>query len=62
MSTPSISVVLPFRNAEATLSEAIESILTQTCTDWELLAIDRGWGAAKAEKTLRRTLSTTVLR
>ena len=28
---------------------------------WELLAIDRGWGPAKAERVLRRTLADTVL-
>jgi glycosyltransferase involved in cell wall biosynthesis len=40
MQTPSISIVLPFRNAQNTLSEAIESVIQQTCSDWELLLID----------------------
>jgi len=40
MGSPSISVVLPFRNAESTLREAIESVIEQTSSDWELLLID----------------------
>jgi len=35
-------VVLPFRNAVATLGEAVASIRRQTCADWELLAFDDG--------------------
>ena len=37
--SPRISVVLPVFNAAAHLSEALESILTQTFTDFELLAV-----------------------
>ncbi len=37
-----VSVVLPFRNAEATLAEAIQSILDQTFTDFELILVDNG--------------------
>ena len=39
---PTVSIVLPFRNAAATLSDALASIAGQTLTDWELLAIDDG--------------------
>jgi hypothetical protein len=28
---------------------------------WELLAIDRAWGAARASRVLRRTLAAAVL-
>jgi glycosyltransferase involved in cell wall biosynthesis len=35
-----ISILLPFRNAAATLPEAVESMLAQTFRDWELLAVD----------------------
>lgn len=28
---------------------------------WELLSVDRGWGAAKTSKTLRRSLAAAVL-
>ena len=36
----SVSVLLPYRNAAATLEAAVASIAGQTCTDWELLLID----------------------
>lgn len=39
---PEISVVLPFFNAESTLSEAVRSILAQTFQDWELVLFDDG--------------------
>lgn len=37
---PGISIVMPFRNAAATLPEALVSVRAQTFTDWELLAVD----------------------
>lgn len=37
---PEVSVILPFYNAERTLPAAIESILTQTFENFELLLID----------------------
>ena len=40
--TPRISVVLPFRDASATLHEAVVSILDQSEGDFELLAVDDG--------------------
>lgn len=39
---PAISVVLPVYNAEAYVREAVESILAQTFTDFELIAINDG--------------------
>lgn len=39
---PRISVVLPFRDAEDTLIESVESMLSQSEGDLELLAIDDG--------------------
>src|SRR5215208_1003595 len=39
---PAISIVMPFRDAAATLSECLESIKGQTFADFELLAIDDG--------------------
>lgn len=42
MNKPIVSVVLPFRNAEDTLGEAIGSIRTQTFTDLELVLFDDG--------------------
>ncbi|HUO86058.1 MAG TPA: glycosyltransferase [Thermoanaerobaculia bacterium] len=40
--TPAISVVLPFRDAAATLSDCLDSIARQTSTDHEVVAIDDG--------------------
>ena len=37
-----ISIIMPFYNAEAYLTECVESILNQTFQDFELLAIDDG--------------------
>ena len=39
---PAVSVVLPVRNGAATLAQALTSILAQTFTDFELIAIDDG--------------------
>ncbi len=41
-SAPTVSVVLPAFNAEKFVGEAIESILAQTFTDFELIVIDDG--------------------
>ncbi len=37
---PEVSILLPYRNASATLPECIESILAQTFEDYEIIAID----------------------
>src|SRR4051812_15907200 len=37
---PLFSIVLPTRNRPEMLREAIESVLVQTVTDWELLIVD----------------------
>ncbi|TWU20715.1 putative glycosyltransferase EpsE [Novipirellula galeiformis] len=39
---PEVSVVIPVYNASAYLAEAVESVLRQTFTDWELVAVDDG--------------------
>lgn len=39
---PLVSVVLPARNAAATIARAVASVQSQTLRDWELLAIDDG--------------------
>lgn len=41
-SPPRVSVVMPVYNVEAYIAEAIESVLAQSFTDWELLIIDDG--------------------
>lgn len=40
--TPSVSVIIPAYNAEKFIGEAIESIMAQTFTDWELIIVDDG--------------------
>lgn len=37
---PLVSVIMPAHNAERFLEEAIQSVISQTVTDWELLVID----------------------
>jgi len=39
---PKVSVIMPVYNGEKYLREAIDSILTQTFTDWELVCINDG--------------------
>ncbi len=39
---PVVSVIMPIHNGEATLDEAVRSILTQSFIDFELIAIDDG--------------------
>lgn len=38
--TPTVSVLIPAHNAEATISSAIESVLRQEFTGWELIIVD----------------------
>ncbi len=35
-----VSIVMPARNAERTIRQAVQSVLTQTYTEWELIIID----------------------
>ncbi len=41
-SPPFVSVVLPVRNAAATIARAISSVQAQTFSDWELIVVDDG--------------------
>ncbi len=49
MPSPTVSVLLPVYNGERFLSEAIESILAQTYTDFELIIVDDGSKDGSAE-------------
>ena len=47
-----ISVILPFFNAEPTIAKAIESVLSQTFSDFKLILVDnasedRSWEIAR---------------
>jgi glycosyltransferase involved in cell wall biosynthesis len=56
-SQPLVSVILIFFNAEAFLAEAIASVESQTCSDWELILVDDGsqdGGAGIAQAAARR--------
>ncbi len=39
---PLISIIMPALNASAFIAEAIDSVLTQSWTEWELLVVDNG--------------------
>jgi glycosyltransferase involved in cell wall biosynthesis len=39
---PTVSVVMPVYNTEAYLGDALDSVLAQTFTDWELICVDDG--------------------
>lgn len=42
VSPPLVSVIMPAFNSEAFIAEAVESVIRQTMTDWELIVIDDG--------------------
>jgi glycosyltransferase involved in cell wall biosynthesis len=39
---PRVSVIIPTYNRAGFIGEAIQSVLDQTCTDWELIVVDDG--------------------
>lgn len=40
MSKPTVSVLMPMKNAEAFIEECVDSIVHQTFKDWELIVVD----------------------
>ena len=40
--TPQVSVVIPAYNCAAYVGQAIDSVLSQTYTDWEIIVVDDG--------------------
>jgi glycosyltransferase involved in cell wall biosynthesis len=49
MNLPTVSIAMPFYNAERTMAASIRSILLQSYTDWELLLCDDGSSDASHE-------------
>ena len=49
MKNPEISVIMGIYNCADTLSEAIESVLGQTMSEWELIMCDDGSSDATSE-------------
>ena len=60
MSTPRISVVMPVYNVQAYIEDAIQSVLDQTFTDFELVIVDDG-GSDNSIK-IARTFSDERIR
>ena len=61
---PAVSIVLPVRNGEAYICEAISSMLAQTFRDFELLIINDGstdGTQARLEETLRKDSRVRIL-
>ena len=46
---PRVSVIIPARNASATLAETLDSVIAQTCEDWEAIVADDASSDATAE-------------
>jgi glycosyltransferase involved in cell wall biosynthesis len=53
LAQPSVSVIIIFLDAVAYLDEAIESVLAQSLTDWELLLVDDGSSDGSSELAQR---------
>lgn len=56
---PRVSIVLPFRDAAATLAAALDSLAAQTLTDWECLLIDDGSSDGSLEIARARAAADT---
>lgn len=62
---PLVSVVVPVYNAEKYLAETIDSVISQTYTDWEMILVDDGStdsSAALAEGYARRDPRIRLIR
>jgi glycosyltransferase involved in cell wall biosynthesis len=50
MQSPLISIIIPFYNASKFIFETLESVRTQTYTNWELILINDGSSDSSSEK------------
>jgi glycosyltransferase involved in cell wall biosynthesis len=54
---PAVSVIVCFLNEERFLAEAVESVLGQSFTDWELILVDDG--STDGSSAIARGLAAT---
>src|SRR5207247_9324764 len=50
---PLVSIIIPFRNADRFLQDAIDSVIAQSYDNWELLLVDDGSSDRSRELALR---------
>ena len=62
MSVPRISIILPCRDAEAYIAPCLDSIQSQSLTDFELLCIDDGSRDATRERIAQRAARDSRIR
>jgi glycosyltransferase involved in cell wall biosynthesis len=60
--TPEVSIVLPTYNRADTIGRAVDSVLRQTCEDWELIVVDDGSSDGTAERLEGRDPRVRLLR
>jgi glycosyltransferase involved in cell wall biosynthesis len=53
MANPTVSVIIPVLNMRRYLADAVESVYSQTATDWELILIDDGSDDGSVELALQ---------
>lgn len=59
---PLVSIIMTFRNGMPWILDAVESVLAQSCTDWELVLVDDGSTDGSGEEISSRWGSHAGLR
>jgi len=57
---PKVSVIMPVYNGERFIAEAIDSVLAQSLTDWELIVVDDG-STDRTPEVLKRYADPRIL-